>query len=419
MSVSYSFSKQKIEFSSFKGLSLAGFAVRLPRSVYLGKEELFVRVLKVKSEKDEQFFVSIDCLYIPEGFNECVQTALKKKGSCGVDGIIYNATHTHSAPNLGPEFFGMVATAFLEEVVEKVCSGILECLEINVRCTIFISQFCLPLLVVRRRRQISFIKKKKTVMLPCSPQEKENTVDVIYFQGDDGSSCVAYSLACHPVFNRTNAISGDFPSVVCERIESNDSSLSAIFLQGAAGDLRPNCVRGRIGTLMTLSFRDVLKSVVFGKVFLNARKKDFDCFCSALAVGVIDAIKGKGTLLEGDVCRSTLSADICSSGGRCRSFGIKLFSLGSLYVISMPAEVLSSWRKLFEDDSLVQGRVLLLGYGEGMIGYLPRGREICEGGYEVVSSVNYGWDTSFSVDSLEKLEKKLINRVRKMDLQQS
>jgi hypothetical protein len=41
-----------------------------------------------------------------------------------------------------------------------------------------------------------------------------------------------------------------------------------------------------------------------------------------------------------------------------------------------------------------------MGFSEGVIGYLPYHDEVKEGGYEVDSSVNYGWDSCINEGSL-------------------
>lgn len=93
--------------SSYDKKSLSGFSVRSNKSTHLGDENLYISVTWLKDTSSKNIIViSMDTLYIDETLASEVCAYLKNNYKIDRSQVIFNASHTHSAPSICDDIFG-------------------------------------------------------------------------------------------------------------------------------------------------------------------------------------------------------------------------------------------------------------------------------------------------------------------------
>ncbi|WP_375752251.1 hypothetical protein [Vibrio sp. HN007] len=392
---------------------LAGFGKRDLSEVQFGVREVRMRLVWFKTHSsDDLIVVSLDTLYFPTWLADEIYRYFEE--AYGIDSrfIICNATHTHSSPNLTIELFGNVDTVFKNHILNTIKDKMPKLGSNFIKSRLIYSSCDLgkDLLIGRRKcvpDYFNFTFKKKALFLPNEHQVIDNGLRVLSVTDESGRVVsTIFNLSCHPVFASNTKISSDFPGVVSKNLERSGAVFS-LFLQGFCGDVRPKVVTKGFfkGTL-----RQRVKSFLYGDVFGVPTTNDLECFSERVADKVQEVAKSGVELtseFKAKVFELTLVSD---TGAYKKLIKIKLVRLDSVILISIPAEVLSPYLLILK-EKFPEFEFLPLGFADDMIGYLPSPRQYLEGGYEVTSSINYGWDSPISESSLRALVDSLCENV--------
>lgn len=400
--------------------NLAGFGSRDKKAETLGPSELFLKILWLSfNETSDLIFVSLDTLYFPREITGYILGYLEQNYQINASNVIFNASHTHSAPSSDLDFFGEIDGQYVELIKSYIIDGLTRChanLSVGL-VSIQSIQLGSKLFVNRRKigRDIrSFFLKKRTIMLPNF--EKDVCNDIVVISIYDGSGQIkglVYNFSCHPVFNTSDIISSDFVGTISKNIE-NDLSIFSMFIQGFAGDIRPNYVLNQAKLSDSINY---VKLLFNDMVFKPADKDDFNSFCkeisTSIASCVLNHLDSKTELLQNDKLSARLfSFDLISQSGKTVLPLKSIVALyGSLLIVAISAEVLSSYYFLLK-ARYPQLVLMPIGYIDGLIGYLPSPDEINDGGYEVSGSpTNYGWDSVISQESLIEYTSRLVEEI--------
>jgi hypothetical protein len=192
----------------------------------------------------------------------------------------------------------------------------------------------------------------------------DRRVRVLRFRGSDGTPVATLVHAvCHPVHEMCiPRVSPDFPGEMCGALEAGGGAGTAMFLNGAAGDINPPtvcggpaCARRHGRALARAAARSLAGASTIRRPRLAFRRRDV-----ALPTRT----------LRGAPCARARAARLC---------GLRI---GPLAVVFLPGEPFMETALAIERASPV-GRTLVVGYAEDYIGYLPPRRAFREGGYEV------------------------------------
>ncbi|MCP4761346.1 MAG: hypothetical protein GY870_06165 [archaeon] len=392
---------------------MSGFSKRVKGAEKIGNKELGAYVLWLINGKGNLIFISIDTLYIPIEVSEPIYEYLWNNNNIIRDNIIFNATHTHSAPAIDEVFDSRKADQiYRTEMIDKIKSFFINqsdhCFSDCHICykSILISN---NLFVSRRRagRNIkSLFLSKKILMLPNEENVIDNNLKTFYLTDMNNKlKLLVYNLSCHPVFNRSNNISSDYIGEI-NRIIKIKTGVDSLFLQGFSGDVRPNFTTNNI---FSASIVNKLKIIFNGRVFKPLKKKDFNYFCISIADDILNNIclLDKEMISQYEI-RSNQNMYLLTSesGKTTNQFIAKFIKFDKNLFISIPAEVTSKYyvelSKKFPQYNLIP-----LGVADGIIGYLPHYSEVNAGGYEVDFAFNYGWDANISFLSLKEFYLKL------------
>ena len=419
MIVEYAFSQDVINPDK---ISLAGFLHHQKNKISLGPNQLYVKILWLRANVD-LIFISIDSLYFSREVANNLYRYVYSKFNITKDHIILNATHTHSAPNMDLEFFGNIDKGYLGKVEDKIKKGLRFCHDNFQKGFVEFKNLECKLKVFVSRRKMgrdirSLFLKKRIIMLPNEKKPIDKNIHLIkLYDSNLKLDGIIYNFSCHPVFNTNYNISSDFIGAISSMLDGEICRFS-MFLQGFAGDVRPNYTEIKTSIRNLINF----SKLIFNKrVFSNYNQVHFDHFCNQIFSCIIQAkssYKGLRKKMNDSYCyiRNSIYEDFLESktSETRKSLSIKLVLISNNMFISIPAEVHSCYPKILH-DMFPSLHIYPLGYADGMIGYLPSEKEIQEGGYEVQKSVKYyGWDSSISEISVRNFTTRLIKEIRKL-----
>ena len=410
------FSFVEVDITPIKSTPLAGFAKRSSNDLKFGSERLFLRVIRLCSKDKTLYFITVDTLYIPSQLADFIVTNLRSIYNVESSDIIFNASHTHSAPNIIGGVFGPLDSHYLEYVKKKIISELPK-LKLEKSCTCSIAVSDLPIgLIVNRRKRLNFfwsrVLKRKIVMQPNFKKSISVPLYVFRINTNQGEQHIIYSMSCHPVFANTRYTSADYPGIVNELVKKSGYT-SCSFMQGFCGDLKASTLVSK--NIRLAGIKDFFKKMLFGEAFKVCEPNDMYKFSKRIHRQIIENIELSENLLPDTVDTvlfETSLQSICGKVDKC--FKVKIISINkTIVLISIPAEVsFSFYEHLIEEFPKVN--IVPLGYSEGMIGYIPDEYDFELGGYEVNCFRNYSWPSPLCPESIAKFKVGLISEISKV-----
>ncbi|REJ05100.1 alkaline ceramidase [Microbacterium bovistercoris] len=384
------------------GTAMSGYAARTSGSTGT-HDPLTVRALVL----GRIALVAVDCCVLHEDTCAVARAAAIATGTA--DEVVVHATHTHSGPCVGwgragadqPEVRAAVTAAIPDAVVAAAAR--------RLPCAARFSE-AFGADVARDRRH---------------PERRiDPPVQTVGFDHDGRRVATLVTYACHPVvLDAANTlISGDFVASLREQVEQAFPGSVCVYVTGAAGDVNPgdfspesSYVPGGEGH----SFADAER---IGRTLARTALDAPVCRIEAQDAAFATAAVALETESEGDIAaearvwrdelaRGTDRAALLEEWLRWaedRPHGtgwtgrVSVISVGALRIVGLPGEpfLAASDRLRAAHD----GPVLVLGYCDGVAGYLPDEAEYVHGGYEVADAHRYyGMPAPFARGSLERV----------------
>ena len=403
-------SRPEDEYSS----CLAGFANRDTRSTTLGPPEIGFALVWVKCNHVDILMLSVDSLYVSSELYNEICMIVNQKYHIAPDAIIFSATHTHSSPNVSWPEFGALDNNFRTRIIDSIDSALYSMSKSFE--SISLSTFLMPVpsgLIIGRRKKGRDIKslffKNKILMLPNKGQEIDKEIRVIELNFKD-RKLYLLNMSCHPVFSASSQISSDFPGEIINQLQSS-LNCEFIFFQGWCGDIRPNSTSNfkRAPNLILK-----LKSFFNGDIFVPSTKQFFNDFCKKITYAVSINLKNNLSPETDNNCYAYSGSFELQSHTRKthKKLPFSIIKLNNILLISIAAEVSSKYYVSLIEE-LPDLMIVPIGYSNGMIGYLPYPDQVAEGGYEVESYGNYGWDSHISEQSLTGFYDNLRSEIKR------
>ncbi len=232
---------------------------------------------------------------------------------------------------------------------------------------------------------------------------------IVSLMGSKGLVATLFSHACHPVVlgSSNHFISGDFAGVAATWIEA-ESGGPALFINGACGDINPRITNGNFTHVNALG-RELGIAVVAGlesveevtgiykghranidlplieppsQWYLRAEKMLLQVKREVKKIIHSGGDVGAGKILEAQLeWIKTLIAKIHNGCiAESQPFEIQLLTLGGIRLIGMEGEMFSRYQL---DIEAAHDKVILCGYANGCVGYIPTADEYTHGGYEI------------------------------------
>lgn len=254
----------KVEITPPVGTTLAGYGKRRGKPSTAVHDPLFARAVALKRGTETLVFVSADLVLIDEELRQAALKKIRRTTSLRDEQFMLFATHTHSgAGAVGGRFWErFIMGKFRREVFEKVTDGIagavLESLEENIPVTAEYGETRIDGLVENRMDE---------------KLDAPDRLKILRFK-ETGGKVVGLFLfmAAHPtILPASNLeISADFPGVVTRLVEKDSPEAVALFMNGAAADLRPKTgeFENRFDRMEAYGFAlaEEVKKISLGKV---------------------------------------------------------------------------------------------------------------------------------------------------------
>ena len=192
----------------------------------------------------------------------------------------------------------------------------------------------------------------------------DRRVRTVQFSALDGSiiATVVHAI-CHPVNEMCLPHVGwDFPGEMCRALEEQSNVGTALFFNGAAGDVNPPTVSG-----------GAIAAKAHGEALAEA---------ATSSLPQSQSIEAEQVLLQ----RRTVKLPVRSTKGRpllrtCPAH-LSALRLGNLAIVFVPGEIFSETGLAIEKASPFPNTIVV-GFAESSIGYVPPKHVFQEGGYEV------------------------------------
>ncbi|WP_255171505.1 neutral/alkaline non-lysosomal ceramidase N-terminal domain-containing protein [Natrononativus amylolyticus] len=398
---------------------MSGYGAREGRSTGV-HDPLFAAALVLDDGTSTVGVASVDVLNVSREFTNRVRTALASAG-VDLDSIVVAATHTHAGPYLPARALDVSpplrATADVSETVSRIEEAVVEtfrrahaALEPAAVHTATDSEGA----VQENRRAAGGVGGN--VRVPHGPVDPN--VTAVLVETVSGAETVLYNFACHPVCAtaRETHLSADWPGVARERVREVRPGATVLFLNGAAGDVNPAGLRpgrsraeayeamervgGRVGDAVVRALEGAepaADGASRAPIFvdeaelrlpvkrtppvetLEARIDDLDDRIERLEA---DGETVGAEKLAWDRQYATELLAIARWDATCLPNRLPYFEIGTIGVLGMPGEVHTAHGLRFKSAARAES-LLLAGYANDYVGYLPPLADLENVGYEV------------------------------------
>jgi neutral ceramidase len=390
----------QVDITPAPGIPLTGFILRQGSSTGI-HDRLFAKALALEADGQQAVLIACDLLALDFPFVSSVRSSIHLATGIPEENIMITCTHTHSGP----------ATTFLRDCGE-VDVTYLESLRLWVVGAVqeSISNLCQVKMGVGRGHYDVGVRNRR------QPEASTDTdLGVVCFRDDSGQlQAILVNYTCHPVcMDYTNRlISADYPGYLANILQEQTHAV-VLFTNGAAGDINPERVgsftfaedlgRGlaeeTLRVLKTLEFRDEADLSITGMTL------DLPLTPPPTSVELNQSISAyRHKLMEaeaaGDVLLSklhkamlgwaedTLLGTLRGNLPMVVAVELQLICLGDVALVGIPGEMFCELGKEIKNWTS-RHQVLVLGYTNNDIGYIPTREAYALGGYEINDAFKY------------------------------
>lgn len=393
----------KLDVTPTHPVPLAGFGGRLKPFASVA-EPIELNAALLQHDGGVLLIVSGDFLYFSATLRDRIVQRFGPSLGLRRSDVLLAASHTHFAPNLDPSkpLLGAVDSDYerwFEERLDILVEELSKAPAVGV--TVHHARIESRHNVNRRVLGLDATGAPTVDIQFSDPGGAcDPWLDVLRF--DDAESrlrCAAVRYACHPTSSsRADAVSPNFPGVIRNALRefAGQPDLPVLFLQGFAGQLRPEADTTRAGgspATFDTGLEPVPRSVFTEGRWMRWAKSLAKDACTTLEAAAVAPVHVP-TLSSQE--RSIALRDLIDglpAEHKEKCLGIQVITLtSSLILVALSAEPTSGWADIVSD--LLPGKTALaVGYANQVFGYLPTAREASQGGYEVA-----GFMRSFSMD---------------------
>ncbi|MFD5213993.1 hypothetical protein [Microbacterium sp. NPDC058345] len=383
------------------GTRMSGYAARTSGSTGV-HDAMTVRAIVL----ERVALVTVDCCVLHESTCAAVRAAVIAQGA--VDDAVVHATHTHSGPCIGAGRAGVDEARVRAEVARVIPDAVAAAVSRQLPCTAgFAEAFGTG--VARNRRHPG--------------RDIDPPVQVVGFDHRGRRVATLVSYACHPVvLDAANTlISGDFTAPLRDQVEQAFPGSVCVYATGPAGDVNPGDFSPESSFVTaeghTLADAARIGGILAGAAVAAPVHRIDASDAEIAATGVTLALEAAGDI-AGDV--RAWREELAGGTGREALLNewlrwaqtrppaadwtgrVSVIAAGDLRIVCLPNEPFLAASALLRPHH--DGPLLVLGYCDGVAGYLPDAAEYAHGGYEVADAHRYyGMPAPFASGSLERV----------------
>lgn len=383
----------KADLTPGPGVFLAGYAAREgPAKGF--RDPLFAHAMVMEDGEQTLAILNLDLLEVTSELTLALRQRIYEV--CGIpsDHVFISATHTHSGP-LVAEWFGQQPERETIELILASSSQAVQEAQRNLE----------PVQVLRGNKVVPGIAKDRR-----SLQESPDTsLQVLgFYAGECLKGCIV-NFALHPtILGADNLLySADYPGYIRSSIAKEHSHCQTLVLNGAAGNINIGYSADASALGEVANFRTFAKAKEVGEALaekaLQALKtgtpmQDFKLkvgqIVSPLALKVLPSLAD----LEEEIahlqgiqkiyreCLRDAIKKLAVEGKSELLVELQALRLGETTLLGIPGEPFAEIGLALKED-WPETQVMVVGYTNGYLGYLPTPAIYLEGGYEAETSV--------------------------------
>jgi hypothetical protein len=372
-------------------------------------DPLKLKVLTLSDGAERAALVTCDLIgFSPESVEAIRRMAAERFGLPG-SRVFLNASHTHTGPCTSLTSHFMPGEHILPEYIrlleKKVIGGIAEAIHSERPVTARWAADRFNIGAINRRKPTPAGLKFQ----PNPDGPVDDHVGLIRLDGKDGAPvALIVRYSCHPtVLSPTiYEISADYPGVAQAEIERARPGATAFFIQGCCGDVRPALYKGtrflggsfadaeRMGRLLAagaLRMAEQARPVALTPIASDVR---------AVPLRFDPALRPTPANLAALARKYARENEESARGGWVRKWAahwrrafkagerpargmemdLHVLRLGEVLLVGLAAEVMAQYGLWLRER--LGGKLIVAGYTNGEIGYLPTREAIGQGGYE-------------------------------------
>src|SRR5438552_465745 len=228
---------------------MAGYASRT--NVSQGKAtDLYAKALAIDDMRGARLvIVTLDLIGVPRSLRNGLGAAVAKEHGLPREGLLINASHTHSGPEFrmgpGPQDWAM----FGKEGIPGAKSGAEYGRELQTKLVELVRRALAdrsPAKLSYQHSRCGFAMNRRTLVgtnynnFPNPDGPVDHDVPVLRVEGSDGKlRAVLFGYACHNTTLALYQFCGDYAGYAQQYFESANPGVTALFMQGCGGDQNP------------------------------------------------------------------------------------------------------------------------------------------------------------------------------------
>lgn len=417
----------KVEITPQGPIWMAGYAARTKPSEGV-LAPLYVKALAIADGKKEKVvLVGTDIIGYPRQVADRIAVEALKRYGLERRQLLLNASHTHSGPVVWPNLSSMY---FMNaEQQKKVEDYALELVEKTVTAIGAALGDLKAAQIEVKRGQANFGTNRRKFTptgVANSPNPEGMTdhgVPMIQVKGKDGKTrAVLFAYSCHntTMTGEFYQLNGDYAGFAQAGVEDKLPGATAIFMTACAGDQNPNprsslehakkhgaeladavvTTAGKPGVELKGQVRSAFQLV--NLPFQPFERKDFE---EELKSTNKFAVRRAEAVLKG-MDERTVTRNL--------SYPIQVIKIGQQNLIALGGEVVVEYCPRLRRETKDEG-LMVLGYSNEVMCYIPSKKVVGEGGYEAKESfMYYGQPAPLAAEVEEVVVGSAMNLFRKV-----
>lgn len=415
----------RVDITPTEPIWLAGYGARTRPSEGV-RQHIFVKALALQDDQGNRtILVSSDLLGFPREVSDPIAARVEKQFGLPRERLLFNSSHTHSAPVIGhmllPAYpFGETELTVIQRYTDRLQDQVAEMIGRSLHdlkpADLSFEQGLAGVAVNRRR-----------VGHRDYPGPVDQDVPVLAVRGPDGSlRAIVFGYACHNTVLDDYQVSGDWAGYAQAALEKAHPEAMAMFIQGCGADANPLPrhsvdLAERYGETIAAATEEVLKGKMrplhgpLGAAFvlvdipfqpppsrqeLQSRMNGTDVYARRHAQLMLHILDRDGKLPDH------------------YPYPIEVWQFGKdLTLITLGGEVVVDYSLRFKRQYGFDN-VWVAGYSNDVFAYIPSQRVLLEGGYEGGGAMLvYGQPAPFTWAVEETIAEKVDEVVKRLRAQ--
>jgi len=421
------------------GTTMMGFGTRdMDHGCERVHDDLYARALFLEHGEARALIMGFDLCFLGREEADRYKAAIGRVIDLSPRQILLNTSHNHVGPSVGTWYSAgyeppdRLYLADLERAtVAAACQARDAMREVSLWAGV--TRSALPM---NRRRN----ENGRILLAPNPGGKVYDKLPICLLKDRAGKPvCLLFSVSTHPSMMSGFEISAEYPGAAMKRLDEHLGQVASLFLQGVGGDSKPSVIGRGVTrwTRGTWALLDEAGGMVATEVIQALEKGLTEVtpdLCTASAEMVwrltkapdraeLEAIASKANPADPKKDVRALWAarqlELLDRHGKLRdavtltAHGVQLGK--GLRLLGIEGEAVAEWGDIIE-GFYGGGITFPLGYTDGTGAYLPTSRMLPEGGYEVVSSWEYGYPAPFA-KGMEDVVRKALAHLRDCGIQ--